>query len=119
MWVTDNHSPLVLRVDPAVNEVVDRFPLPEKGLGTVFTGDVAVGAGSVWVGHGGDNPGAFVERLDVESGRPQDRYSILGGDADHLAFANGVLWVGSTPSGEVRRIDPGTTDPAQGRAAGW
>lgn len=108
VWVTDNHSPLVLRIDPAVNEVVEPFRLPEEGLGTVFTGDVAVGAGSVWVGHGGDNPGAFVERLNVGTGRVQHRFSIRGGDADHLAFADGVLWVGSTPSGEVRRIDPGT-----------
>ena len=106
VWVTDYYSPLVLRIDPAVNDVVNRFPLPEKGLGTVFTGDVAVGAGSVWVGHGGFNPGAFVERLDLETGTPQDRFPILGGDADHLAFADGVLWVGSTPSGELRRIDP-------------
>jgi DNA-binding SARP family transcriptional activator/ABC-type transport system substrate-binding protein len=111
VWVTDYYSPLVLRVDPAVNELVGPFQLPEEGLGKVFTGDVAVGAGSVWVGHGGDNPGAFVERLDLESGRPQDRYSILGGDADHLAFSDGVLWVGSTPSGEVRRIEPGTNTP--------
>jgi DNA-binding SARP family transcriptional activator/ABC-type transport system substrate-binding protein/outer membrane protein assembly factor BamB len=111
LWVTDHYSPLVLRVDPAVNEVVEPFQLPEEGLGTVFTGDVAVGAGSVWVGHGGYNPGAFVERLDLETGRPQDRYSILGGDADHLAFSDGVLWVGSTPSGEVRRIEPGTNTP--------
>ena len=105
VWVTDYYAPRVLRVDPAVNEVVDRNPLRRDGLGRVFTGDVAVGAGSVWVGHGGDNPGAFVERLDVETGAPQDRFPILGGDADHLAFADGVLWVGSTPSGELRRID--------------
>jgi len=106
VWVTDNYSPLVLRVDPAVNDVVNEFRLPKKGLGTVFTGDVAIGAGSVWVGHGGYDPGAFVERLDLKTGQPQDRFSVLGGDADHLAFADGVLWVGSTPSGVLWRIDP-------------
>ena len=108
VWITDHYSPLVLRVDPAINDVANRFPLPRRGLGTVFTGDVAVGARSVWVGHGGFNPGAFVERLDLKTGRPQNRYSILGGDADHLAFADHVLWVGSTPSGELRRIDART-----------
>jgi DNA-binding SARP family transcriptional activator len=108
VWVTDRYSPTVLRIDPGVNDVVDRFMLPRRGLGTIFTGDVAVGAGSVWVGHGGYNPGAFVERLDVETGRLQHRYSVLGGDADHLAFSDGVLWVGSTPSGELRRLDTRT-----------
>jgi DNA-binding SARP family transcriptional activator/outer membrane protein assembly factor BamB len=108
VWITDHYAPTVLRVDPAVNEVVDRVPLPEAGLGTIFTGGVAVGAGSVWVGHGGFKPGAFVERIDLETGRPARRFPILGGDADNLAFGNGALWIGSTPSGEVRRIDPST-----------
>jgi DNA-binding SARP family transcriptional activator/ABC-type transport system substrate-binding protein/streptogramin lyase len=113
VWITDRYSPTVLRVDPAVNEVVDRYRLPEAGLGTIFSGDVAVGAGSVWVGHGGYKPGAFVERLELETGRLQRRFSILGGDADHLAFADGTLWVGSTPSGELRRIDPRTNRPTK------
>jgi DNA-binding SARP family transcriptional activator/ABC-type transport system substrate-binding protein/streptogramin lyase len=108
VWVTDRYSPTVLRVDPTVNEVVERFRLPPKGLGTIFTGEVAVGAGSIWAGHGGYDPGAFVERLDLEAGRPQHRFPILGGDADHLVFADGLLWVGSTPSGKLWRIDPRT-----------
>lgn len=108
VWVTDRYAPTVLRVDPAVNEVVDRLTLPREDLGTIFTGEVAIGARSIWVGHGGFNPGAFVERLDLETGRPQHRFPVLGGDADHLAFADGALWVGSTPSGELRRIDPRT-----------
>ncbi len=107
VWVTDKYSPIVLRVDPAVNEVVDRLALPREGLGTIFTADAAIGAGSVWVGHGGFNPGAFVERVELETHRVH-RFPVLGGDADHLAFADGVLWVGSTPSGELRRIDART-----------
>ncbi len=108
VWITDRYEPTLLRIDPAVNDVVDRFALPREGLGTVFTHDVAVGAGSVWVGHGAYNPGAFVERLDVETGRMQHRFPVLGGDADHLAFADGVLWVGSEASGHLRRIDART-----------
>ena len=108
LWVTDRYSPTVLRVDPEVNAVVDRLPLPRRGLGTIFTGEVAVGGGSVWVGHGGYNPGAFVERVDPEARKPEHRFSVLGGDADHLAFADGTLWVGSTPSGQIRRIDAAT-----------
>ncbi len=109
VWVTDRNSPTLLRIDPSVNEKVEPFELPTKGLGTHLTGEVAVGAGSVWVGHGGFNPGAFVERLDAETGRLQHRFSILGGDVDHLAFADGALWVASTP-GELRKIDPRSDD---------
>jgi DNA-binding SARP family transcriptional activator/ABC-type transport system substrate-binding protein/streptogramin lyase len=110
VWVADRNSPTLVRVDPSVTVEVDRYRLPTAGLGTHLTGEVAVGAGSVWVGHGGFNPGAFVERLDAETGRVQHRYSILGGDVDHLAFAEGALWVASTPSGEFRKIDPETDD---------
>ena len=49
-----------------------------------------------------------MERLDAETGRVQHRFSILGGDVDHLAFGEGALWVASTPSGELRKIDPRT-----------
>jgi DNA-binding SARP family transcriptional activator/ABC-type transport system substrate-binding protein len=108
VWVTGKHSPTLFRIDPSVNEVVDRFPLPMRGVVTDLTGEVAVGAGSVWVGHGAYNPGAWVERIDPSTGRVQRRFSILGGDVDHLAYGEGGLWVGSTPSGELRKIDPRT-----------
>ncbi len=108
VWVTGRHSPTLFRIDPSVNEIVDRIPLPMKGVITDGTGEVAVGAGSVWVGHGAFNPGAYVERIDPETGRVEHRFSILAGDVDHLAFGEGALWVASTPSGELRKIDPRT-----------
>jgi peptide/nickel transport system substrate-binding protein len=40
----------------------------------------------------------------------QKRFSILAGDADHLAFGNGALWVASAASGELRKIDPRTNE---------
>ena len=40
----------------------------------------------------------------------QKRFSILAGDVDHVAFADGALWVASTPSGELRKIDPRTNE---------
>ena len=110
LWVTGKHSPTLFRIDPSVNEVVERFSLPMQGVETDLTGEVAVGAGSVWVGHGAYNPGAWVERVDPDTGRVQRRFSILAGDVDHLAFGQGALWVASTPSGELRKIDPRTND---------
>jgi DNA-binding SARP family transcriptional activator/ABC-type transport system substrate-binding protein len=108
VWVTGRHSPTLYRIDPAVNDVVDTLPLPMGGVVTGGTGEVAVGAGSIWVGHGAFNPGAVVERLDPETRRSQGRISILAGDVDHLAFGEGALWVASTPSGRLTKIDPRT-----------
>jgi ABC-type transport system substrate-binding protein len=110
VWVTGRTSPTLFRIDPAVNAIADRFPLPMEGVVTDETGEVAVGAGSVWVGHGAFNPGAWVERLDPQQGRVQKRFSILAGDVDHVAFGEGALWVASTPSGELRKIDPRTNE---------
>ena len=108
VWVTGGTSPILLRIDPTVDAVDGRFQLPMKGVETDLTGEVAVGAGSVWVGHGAFNPGAWVERLDPETKRVQGRISILAGDVDHLAFAEGALWVASTSPGQLRKIDPRT-----------
>ena len=108
VWVTDAYSPTLLRVDPRVNAVVDRFRLPTKSVVSTLSGGVAVGAGSVWVGHGAFNPGAWVERLDSATGHVQHRFSILGGDANAVAFGDGAVWVGSQAAGELRKIDPRT-----------
>ena len=108
VWVTGASSPTLYRIDPSVNKVVDEFPLPMEEVVTDLTGEVAVGAGSVWVGHGAFNPGAWIERLDPETGRVRARRPILAGDVDHLAFGEGALWVASTASGELRKIDPRT-----------
>lgn len=113
LWLTGKHSPTVFRIDPSVNEIVDRYSLPMDGVETDLTGEIAIGAGSVWVGHGAYNPGAWVERVDLETGRVQRRFSILGGDVDHVAFGQGGLWVASTPSGELRKIDPRTRAEAR------
>jgi DNA-binding SARP family transcriptional activator/ABC-type oligopeptide transport system substrate-binding subunit/streptogramin lyase len=110
VWVTGEHSSTLFRIDPSVNKVVDEFALPMDQVETDETGEVAVGAGSVWVGHGAFNPGAWVERLDPVTGRLQHRFSILAGDVDHLAFGEGGLWVASSPSGEIRKIDPRTNE---------
>ena len=110
VWVTGRTSQTLFRIDPSVNAVADRFQLPMEGVMTEDTGEVAVGAGSIWIGHGGFNPGAWVERLDPRNGRVQRRFSILAGDVDHVAFGEGALWVASTPSGELRKVDPRTNE---------
>jgi DNA-binding SARP family transcriptional activator/ABC-type transport system substrate-binding protein/streptogramin lyase len=110
VWVTDAHSPTLYRIDPALNVPAQRMSLPMHGVVTTQTNEVAVGAGSVWVGHGQFNPGAWVERLDPATGRVEHRFSVLGGGAEALAFGEGALWVGSPGPGELRRIDPRTNE---------
>lgn len=112
VWVTDRASPTLLRVDSKLNEKIDELRLPMKGVVTDTTGEVALGAGSVWIGHGAFNPGAWVEQLDPRTRRVRERIPILAGDVDHLAFADGALWVASQASGGLHKIDPLTGDLA-------
>jgi DNA-binding SARP family transcriptional activator/ABC-type transport system substrate-binding protein/streptogramin lyase len=106
VWVTDAHSPTLLRVDPTLDVFAEQKALPAAG--TDETSDVIVANGSVWVAHGGFNPGAWVERIDPKTLDVQHRFPIHGGEATALAFANGAVWVVSKPSGELRKIDPRT-----------
>ena len=116
LWISDCSSPTVVRIDPAHDIVVGRttLPVPRTEVADA-TQSVVIGAGSVWVGQGFDNP-SFVWRLDPESGRVQHRYVIPAGGAEALAFGDGALWVGGGVIGHLSRIDPVTnavTSPAR------
>jgi ABC-type transport system substrate-binding protein len=109
VWVTDCSTPTLVRVDPALSPPVpEEFPLPSSDVAPPnATGEVAFGAGSVWVAHGQQNPGSFVERLDPASGRQQAHVPILGG-AQALSFGGGAVWVVGSAPGYVSKIDPAT-----------
>ena len=108
VWVTDCCSPTLVRIDPALNVVADRIPLPtpEHYIASQ-TGEVAVGAGSVWVGQGFANP-SYVERLDPRTGRVEQTIRIPEGGAQGLAFGDGALWVAGPNLGYLSKIDPAT-----------
>jgi ABC-type transport system substrate-binding protein/DNA-binding SARP family transcriptional activator len=106
VWVTDANSRTLVRVDAGLDVVAGRIALPRAG--TDLTSGVTFAAGSVWVAHGGFNPGAWVDRLDPATGRVVHRFPILGGEATALAYGDGAIWVVSGPSGELRKLDPGT-----------
>ena len=102
VWVTDCNSPTLVQIEPAHTVVLDQIRLPKDPdvLGVEdATGEVAVGAGSVWVARGFANP-SWVERLDPDTGRVR-RTLIPQGGAQRLAFGDGALWV----SGGI--VDPG------------
>jgi DNA-binding SARP family transcriptional activator/ABC-type transport system substrate-binding protein/streptogramin lyase len=111
VWVSDCGSPTLVRVDPGQTVVVDRFPLPPTAEPQIATqtGEVAVGAGSVWVGQGFTNP-SYVWRLDPRTGHLLKRYLIPEGGAEALAFGDGALWVGGGAIGRLSRIDPRTNE---------
>ena len=69
MWVTDNLSGTVSRIDPAVDRVVQTIP-----VGNAPTG-VAVGDGSVWVANASDGT---LSRIDATTG-DVTRQIALGG----------------------------------------
>jgi MarR-like DNA-binding transcriptional regulator SgrR of sgrS sRNA len=110
--VTDCSSPTLVRIDPGQVVVVDRIALPkEPDVFGTDTGDVAFGAGSIWVARGFANP-SWVERLDPATGRVVARILIPEGGAQALAFGAGALWVaGDVPDAGVpklSKIDPRT-----------
>jgi DNA-binding SARP family transcriptional activator/ABC-type transport system substrate-binding protein len=116
LWVSDCNAPAVVRIDPTHDVVVGRAVLPvARSELADATQSVVVGAGSVWVGQGFDNP-SYVWRLDPATGRVLRRYVIPDGGAEALTFGNGALWVGGGVIGRLSRIDPATnavTTPAR------
>ena len=117
VWVTDCNSPTLVRIDPAQTVLADRIRLPKDPnvLGVEdATGEVVVGAGSVWVARGGFANPSWVERLDPDTGRVRRRTLIPQGGAQRLAFGDGALWVGGgiVDAGvpKLSKIDPRTNN---------
>jgi DNA-binding SARP family transcriptional activator/ABC-type transport system substrate-binding protein/streptogramin lyase len=109
IWVTDCTSPTVVRIDPKQVVPTGRYTLPvprQQSYQASETGSVAVGAGSVWVGQGSENP-SQVYRLDPD-GHVQKRIVIPQGGAEALAFGDGALWVAGGVIGRLSKIDPRT-----------
>ncbi len=114
VWVTDCNSPTLVQIEPAHTVVLHQIRLPKADVPGVedATGEVAVGAGSVWVARGFENP-SWVERLDPDTGRVR-RTLIPQGGAQRLAFGDGALWVsgGIADVGvpKLSKIDPRTNE---------
>ena len=112
VWVTDCTSPTLVQIDPSLDPpvVANRFPLPVHDYGLAWqTHDVALGAGSVWIGQGNANP-SYVHRLDPRTGHVEASVLIPQGGAQALTFGNGALWVANADIGRVSRIDARTND---------
>ena len=95
VWVVNRGDHSVTRIDPATNTVVATIAVGH-GIGA---GDIAVGAGAVWL----SAPGTPLVRLDPATNRAAQRFTGEGGGAVAVAF--GSVWVAAGPA-VTWRLDP-------------
>jgi len=110
VWVTDENSGLVTRIDPRTNTIVARIHVPQSSFG------IAAGAGAVWVADwsGGGPFGrgnricchGSVVRIDPRTNRT--RIIPVGSETQRVAVGLGSVWATNTADGTVSRIDPRT-----------
>jgi DNA-binding beta-propeller fold protein YncE len=93
----------VARIDPATNRVVGS-PIP---IGAHHAGNLAVGAGSVWVTSDYRVDGAaedtVVVRIDPQTNRAAETIAV-GGHPIDVAATRGAVWVSVANPGTVLRI---------------
>jgi ABC-type transport system substrate-binding protein/class 3 adenylate cyclase/streptogramin lyase/tRNA A-37 threonylcarbamoyl transferase component Bud32 len=101
VWVEDESTPTLYRIDPRYGAVADRIKLPvgKNQVDNTAPSEVAVGAGSVWV-----TTANLVFRLDPQTLKVQQQIPVPGGTL--LEYANGALWVASSGYGTIKKIDP-------------
>jgi class 3 adenylate cyclase/streptogramin lyase len=91
-------------VNPATGEQREAIrSVTDQGVAN----DVAVGAGSVWLGGSDGRLGRF----DPVTGRDLARTGLDPIDA--IAFGHGSVWTADTVGGTVTRYDPGTMRPVE------
>ncbi|MGE0812340.1 MAG: hypothetical protein AB7O28_00535 [Vicinamibacterales bacterium] len=95
VWVLNRGDGSVSRVDPKTHKVVATVAVGAD----VADGEIAAGAGSVWI----SAPGVPLVRIDSERNRVAQRFTGSGGGA--VVVAHGSVWVAADPSA-TWRIDP-------------
>jgi DNA-binding SARP family transcriptional activator/DNA-binding beta-propeller fold protein YncE len=99
VWVLSDWA--LLRVDPAINDVVDTVPLPQ-GNGQQRWSHMEVGANAVFVCTCAAGPGTVIRidaaTLSVEAVRKSPVWMI--------AYGEGALWALTGESDSIDRIDP-------------
>lgn len=95
VWTLNRGNGTVTRVDPASNKVVATIQVGADVAG----GEIAAGAGSVWI----SAPGVPLVRIDPKSNRAVQRFTGEGGGA--VLVAHGSVWVAAGPQ-VTWRLDP-------------
>jgi YVTN family beta-propeller protein len=103
VWVGNWHDDSVSRIDPATNRVVGA-PIP---IGAHHAGNLAVGAGDLWVTSDYRLDGApedvVVVRIDAQTNRAVETITV-GGHPIDVAAAGGAVWVSVANPGRLLRI---------------
>jgi YVTN family beta-propeller protein len=103
VWVGNWHDNSVSRIDPATNRVVGS-PIP---IGSHHAGNLAVGAGSVWVTSDYRANAAaedvVVVRIDPQTNRAVETIAV-GGHPIDVAATQGAIWVSVANPGTLLRI---------------
>jgi peptide/nickel transport system substrate-binding protein len=97
LWVSNPDENAVLAVDPS-GRVTERVPLP------VQPGDVAVGAGAVWVAA---TAGDTITRIDPSTDAITQTIQ-LGAAPAGICFCQGALWVADPSDRALLEISPGS-----------
>ena len=99
VWaLTDGNEPLLVRIDPATNAVVDRFPV------AVGSSALQAGLGAVWITNCDEE---ILLRIDPATGERVATIDV-GYYPDALAIGEGSIWVIDQEDGTVSRVDPTT-----------
>jgi hypothetical protein len=119
VWVLTDWA--VLRVDPAINDVVDTVPLP-RGSGQPRWSHMEVGAKSVFVCACAGPPGTVI-RIDAATTSKQ---TVRPSPVWMIAYGEGALWaITGYELDTIERIDPETNAVVEiplgriGEASGW
>jgi YVTN family beta-propeller protein len=98
---TQSGGGLVTRIDATSNQVVQRIPLPHPPTGLAITPD----GRRVWVASAADKA---IRRIDPDADRVVKRIELLQ-PPDQVAYGDDAVWVTSTKSNAVLRINPATS----------
>jgi DNA-binding beta-propeller fold protein YncE len=102
-WVGNWHDNSISRIDPATNRVVGS-PIP---IGSHHAGNLAVGAGGVWVTSDyrpeAADEDVVVVRIDPRTNRAVETIAV-GGHPIDIAATEGAVWVSVAVPGTLLRI---------------
>ena len=105
VWVADNHTQTIYKVDPRTNLVI--MTIPADFPATEGAGEIGVGAGSVWVTAGGIAE-QVLRRYSAQTGAEQATIPLPSPSVRGVVFDFGSIWIAGTREVELYRIDPTT-----------
>ena len=106
VWVADNVSQSIYKIDPQTNRVVITIPA-DFFANNEKEGEIGAGEGAVWAitGSGAD---AVLRRYSPQNGTEQAAIPLPSPSARGVVVAFGSVWIAGTTGVELYRIDPAT-----------